>query len=62
MRLMKADDFDAVVEIDRKVLGTSRPEYYEVKFEKLFRSKDYVPTSYNVSVLTKRMVRIIIHH
>jgi ribosomal protein S18 acetylase RimI-like enzyme len=42
---MKADDFDAVVAIDEKVLKASRPEYYEVKFEKLFRSKDYLPTS-----------------
>jgi predicted N-acetyltransferase YhbS len=45
IRLMKADDFDAVVRIDEKVLKTSRPEYYEMKFEKLFRSKDYLPVS-----------------
>ena len=45
IRLMKADDFDAVVGIDEKVLKTSRPEYYEMKFEKLFQSKDYVPAS-----------------
>jgi N-acetylglutamate synthase-like GNAT family acetyltransferase len=42
---MKADDFDAVIGIDEKVLRTARPEYYEMKFEKLFRSKDYIPTS-----------------
>jgi ribosomal protein S18 acetylase RimI-like enzyme len=42
---MKADDFDAVVGIDEKVLKTSRPEYYEMKFEKLFKSKDYLPAS-----------------
>jgi ribosomal protein S18 acetylase RimI-like enzyme len=42
---MKAEDFEAVVEIDEKVLKTSRPEYYEMKFEKLFHSKDYVPAS-----------------
>jgi uncharacterized membrane protein YkvA (DUF1232 family) len=45
IRLMKADDFDAVVRIDEKVLKTSRPEYYEMKFEKLFSSKDYLPVS-----------------
>jgi predicted N-acetyltransferase YhbS len=45
IRLMKADDFDAVVEIDEKVLKTSRPDYYKMKFEKLVRSGDYVPTS-----------------
>ena len=45
IRLMKADDFDAVVAIDEKVLRASRPEYYELKFEKLFKSKDYLPVS-----------------
>ena len=45
IRLMKADDFDAVVGIDEKILKTSRPDYYEVKFEKLFKSKDYLPAS-----------------
>ena len=45
IRLMKADDFDAVVEIDGKVLTAPRPEYYELKFEKLFKSKDYLPVS-----------------
>ena len=45
IRLMKADDFDSVVGIDEKVLKTSRPGYYEVKFERLFKSKEYLPTS-----------------
>jgi len=45
IRLMQADDFDAVVGIDEKVLKAARPEYYEMKFEKLFHSKDYVPAS-----------------
>jgi ribosomal protein S18 acetylase RimI-like enzyme len=42
---MKPEDFDALVGIDEKVLKASRPEYYEMKFEKLFKSKDYLPTS-----------------
>ena len=45
IRLMKTHDFDAVVGIDEKVLKASRPDYYEMKFEKLFKSKDYLPTS-----------------
>ena len=45
IRLMKAEDFDAVVGIDRKVLKTSRSAYYEMKFERLFKSKEYLPTS-----------------
>ena len=45
VRLMKAGDFDAVVGIDEKVLNAARPEYYEMKFEKLFKSRDYLPVS-----------------
>jgi ribosomal protein S18 acetylase RimI-like enzyme len=45
IRLMTADDFDAVVKIDAKVLKATRPDYYETKFEKLFKSIDYLPTS-----------------
>ena len=45
IRLMKSDDMDAVIGIDEKVLKSSRLEYYEMKFEKLFKSKDYLPTS-----------------
>jgi len=45
IRLLKADDFDAVVAIDEKVIKTSRQDYYELKFEKLFKSKDYLPVS-----------------
>jgi ribosomal protein S18 acetylase RimI-like enzyme len=45
IRLMKAEDFEAVVTIDEKVLKVSRPEYYEMKFDKLFNSKDFIPTS-----------------
>ncbi len=45
IRLMKAEDFDAVVGIDARVLGTPRPEYYEMKFEKLFQSTFYLPAS-----------------
>lgn len=45
IRLMQADDFEAVVEIDAKVGGAARPEYYNLKFDKLIRSRDYLPTS-----------------
>lgn len=45
IRLMKADDFDAVVKIDEKILQSSRPEYYRLKFDKLFNSSDYLPIS-----------------
>ena len=34
IRLMKVDDFDAVIGIDEKVLKTSRLKYYEMKFDK----------------------------
>jgi ribosomal protein S18 acetylase RimI-like enzyme len=42
---MKADDFNAVVGIDEKVLKNSRLEYYKIKFEKFVESKDYLPAS-----------------
>ena len=45
IRLMTNDDFDAVVEIDEKVLKASRLKYYEMKFDKLFKSKEFLPTS-----------------
>jgi ribosomal protein S18 acetylase RimI-like enzyme len=45
IRLMTTDDFDAVVGIDEKVLKASRLEYYEMKFDKLFKSKEFLPTS-----------------
>ena len=38
IRLMKVDDFEAVVGIDEKVLKVARPEYYEMKFDKLFNN------------------------
>ncbi len=45
IRMMTTDDFDAVVRIDAKVLNASRPDYYKAKFERLFKSVDYLPTS-----------------
>ena len=45
IRLMKRDDFDSVVEIDKKVLKDPRPEYYKLKFERLFLSNDFLPVS-----------------
>jgi predicted N-acetyltransferase YhbS len=45
IRLMKAEDFNSVLEIDEKVLNASRREYYELKFERLFESREYLPTS-----------------
>ena len=45
IRLMKAGDFNAVVKIDEKVVQSARTEYYEIKFEKLFGTRDYLPAS-----------------
>jgi len=45
IRLMKVDDFNAVVRVDEKVLGASRSEYYRLKFEMLVQSPDHLPTS-----------------
>ena len=45
IRLMTTEDFDAVVRIDEKILKASRLKYYEMKFDKLFKSKEFLPTS-----------------
>ncbi len=45
IRMMAADDFNAVVGIDKKIVNESRLAYYEMKFDKLFRSKEFLPTS-----------------
>ena len=45
IRLMKPDDFAAVVKIDGKELKTPRPDYYRLKFEELVQSTDRLPTS-----------------
>jgi ribosomal protein S18 acetylase RimI-like enzyme len=45
IRLMYYDDFDAVVRIDEKILKGSRLEYYKHKFERLFDTGEFLPTS-----------------
>ena len=52
IRLMKADDLDAVVRIDEKALKiedkalkASRREYYRLRFGKFVQSKDNLPVS-----------------
>ncbi len=59
IRLMKTDDFDAVVAIDEKVVKVSRPEYYRLKFERLVQSKDYVPTSLVAELEDGRVVGLV---
>jgi len=46
IRLMEFDDLMDVVRIDEQVLKSSRREYYEQKFELLFKSGEYLPTSF----------------
>ena len=46
IRLMTENDLDAVLKIDEKILKSSRLEYYQFKFERLFTSSDYLPTSF----------------
>lgn len=45
IRLMKPEDFDAVLGIDERVVKGSRREYYEAKFDRLVRSRDFLPVS-----------------
>lgn len=46
IRLMDNQDLHDVVRIDEQVLKVSRREYYEQKFELLFKSGEYLPTSF----------------
>ncbi len=46
VRLMEAKDFETVVKIDEYVLKKSRREYFEQKFELLFKSGEFLPTSF----------------
>jgi len=50
IRLMTVEDFDAVLSVDEKILNSSRREYYQLKFERLFASSDYLPTSFVAEV------------
>ena len=45
IRLMKPDDFAAVVKIDEKVFKTPRQDYFRLRFEELVQSTDRLPTS-----------------
>jgi ribosomal protein S18 acetylase RimI-like enzyme len=45
IRLLKVEDFEAVVRIDQKVLNASRRDYYRVKFEASVQSPDHLPVS-----------------
>lgn len=46
IRLMEPTDLDAVAEIDQKLVNVSRLDYFEEKFELLFKSGEYIPTSF----------------
>lgn len=46
IRLMTENDLEAVIQIDEKIMKSSRLEYYQLKFERLFKSSDYLPTSF----------------
>jgi predicted N-acetyltransferase YhbS len=60
IRLMKAEDYDAVVDIDERVLGVRREEYYQMKFDKLLQSKENLPVSLVAEDETGRTVGFVI--
>ncbi len=45
IRLMKAGDLEAVVSLDKKITQSDRREFYELKFNQLFKTREYIPTS-----------------
>jgi len=46
IRLMEAEDFEDVVRIDEKVVNASRRDYFTEKFDLLFESGEFLPTSF----------------
>jgi len=60
IRLMSETDFDAVVEIDKRIVKASRDAYYEMKFDKLFKSKEFIPTSLVAEIEDGKVVGFII--
>lgn len=46
IRLMTESDLEMIIKIDEKIVGSSRREYYQLKFERLFGTSDYLPTSF----------------
>ena len=50
VRVMRAEDLDAVVEIDALMSGQSRPEYYESKMARLLDGKQQLVTSLVIEV------------
>lgn len=59
IRLMNDGDFEDVVRIDQKILNVSRLEYYTLKFELLFKSGEYLPTSLVAENENKKIVGFI---
>lgn len=59
IRLMNERDFDDVVRIDQKILNVSRLDYYTLKFELLFKSGEYLPTSLVAEDENKNLVGFI---
>lgn len=59
-RLMCDDDFGDVVRIDETILRNPRPEYYKLRFEKLFQTGEYLPTSLVAEDQNQNVVGFII--
>ncbi|MFA5904015.1 MAG: N-acetyltransferase, partial [Desulfobacula sp.] len=59
IRLMNERDFDDVIRIDQKILNVSRLDYYTLKFELLFKSGEYLPTSLVAEDENKNLVGFI---
>ncbi|MBW1903012.1 MAG: GNAT family N-acetyltransferase [Deltaproteobacteria bacterium] len=58
IRLMKREDVGAIVEIDEKVLGERRPDYYERKCDAVLDASNQMVTSL-VAVYDKKVVGFI---
>ncbi len=59
IRLMNDKDLNDVIRLDQKILSVSRKEYYESKFELLFKSGEFLPTSLVAEDENKTLVGFI---
>ena len=58
IRVMRREDVDAIVEIDEKVLGARRPDYYDRKCDAALDASNQMVTSL-VAVYDKKVIGFV---
>ena len=58
IRMIRSEDYEAVVEVDEKVYGSKRPGFFRRKIEQTLSREDYLITS-RVAIIDGRLVGFI---